>query len=63
MSQYLDNSVPEYFPAVPDTINGVLFNPALCPLVDDVGSDGGPHYCVHDWRTYWGNQKQIPGVA
>lgn len=52
---------PELVPQTPVYIHGVLFDPASCVHADDEdfsGDENGKHNCVHDWRTYWGNQNR-----
>lgn len=35
-------------------INGRLFDPKRC-VPGDGHDDEQEHFCVHDWRCYWGN--------
>ncbi|MGZ6053972.1 MAG: hypothetical protein ACXWOV_00165 [Isosphaeraceae bacterium] len=65
MAQYKGQGDPDYdefVPRTPIVITGRTFNPPACRHLDPndgtLDTTGEPHQCVHDWRTYWGNQKR-----
>lgn len=48
---------PELVPRTPIVVGGRVFDPKQCNHDSDTHGDE-THYCVHDWRRYWGNQKR-----